>query len=78
VESHHIYRVDDDHPEAASLLVEALETWELDDRVLTWKSVLDLTGDKDNFYYDQKRELYKDGKLIREKTSKETIPRDHH
>ncbi len=71
------YKIDDAHPEAASLLAEEFEIWELEDRVLTFKAILDLSGDKENMYYNLKRELYKEGKLIREKTFKEAIRRDH-
>ena len=77
-EATYTYWVQDDHPEAASLNAEASVTWQLEDRVLVWKSIYDMTSDKDNFYYSLKRELYKDDALIREKTFKETIPRDHH
>jgi hypothetical protein len=46
--------------------------------VLTWKSILKVTSDSENFFYDQRRELLNNGEVVREKSWKETIPRDHH
>jgi hypothetical protein len=38
---------------------------------------LSFTSDRENFYYTYTRRALENGKLIREKTWKETIPRDH-
>ncbi len=49
----------------------------LKDRVLIWRSHLDFRSDKTNFFYRYKRELLRNGPLIREKVWEETLPRDH-
>jgi uncharacterized protein len=62
---------------ASSISGLAETTIVLRDRVLAWRAVLDLRSDTKNFYYRLRRELLRDGALIREKTWEETIPRDH-
>ena len=71
------YRVDDDHPETSSTDGEAKSVFALKGRTLTWQGHLLITTDQQNFYYQYKRELLKDGKMIKQKTWQETIPRDH-
>ncbi len=46
--------------------------------MLAWSAQLEVSSDARNFTYRLKRELRKDGVLIREKTWQETFPRDHH
>jgi putative CocE/NonD family hydrolase len=70
------YDVADAHPEAATVAGDATTTITLPDRALAWRAVLEIRSDATNFYYRLKRELRKDGTLIREKTWQETIPRD--
>jgi hypothetical protein len=70
------YDVADAHPEAAAVAGDATTTITLPDRTLSWRAVLEIRSDAANFYYRLKRELRKDGALIREKTWQETIPRD--
>ena len=55
---------------------EASTAVKLKDRTLTWSVVLDLTSDQRNFYYSFRRKLTQGGKLVRERTWNETIPRD--
>jgi hypothetical protein len=42
------------------------------------EGTLSFTSDGKNFYYTYTRRVLENGKLIREKTWKETIPRHHH
>jgi hypothetical protein len=51
---------------------------ELEKRTVTIESELLITSDRDNFYYTYTRRALENGKLIKEKTWDETIPRDHH
>jgi putative CocE/NonD family hydrolase len=71
------YDVADAHPEAAAVAGDATTTITLPDRTLAWRALLSVRSDATNFYYRLKRELRKDGNLIREKTWEETIPRDN-
>jgi len=71
------YKTNDEHPEQSSAVGEAKTVVELKDRVLTWQGHLSLTTDQKNFYYKYTRELFKDGKIVKQKTWEETIPRDH-
>ena len=72
-----VYKVSDDHPEAASVQAEAQIVMNLRDSVLAWQGHLTLTSDAKNFYYKYTRELLKDGKQLKQKSWEETIPRDH-
>ena len=71
------YDVADAHPESARTAGDAETTITLPDRKLSWKVHLEVTSDAKNFYYKLKRELRKDGALIREKAWEETISRDN-
>jgi predicted acyl esterase len=48
------------------------------ERHLTWEGVMDFSSDAQNFYYDYTRRLLEGDKVLREKSWKETIPRDFH
>lgn len=71
------YLADDNHSEASSAQGEAEIKIELKDRTLTWHGHLTLSSDANNFHYKYVRELYQDGKILKQKTWEETIPRDH-
>lgn len=71
------YDADDEHPETCSVRGEAESIFTLKGRTLTWRGHLLVTTDQKNFYYKYRRELLKDGSMIRSKTWQETIPRDH-
>jgi len=71
------YEGDDAHPETCLVRGEAESVFALKGRTLTWRGHLLVTTDEKNFYYSYKRELLKDGAMIKSKTWKETIPRDH-
>jgi predicted acyl esterase len=67
----------DNDPARAGVTGKNHYTIELRDRTLTLEGELSFTSDRENFYYVYTRRLLENGKLIREKTWKETIPRDH-
>jgi uncharacterized protein len=71
------YVLGDDHPEKSSVHAEGSTTIELPSRTLVWSVVIDLGSDLHNFYYNSERHLTENGKLIREKSWHDTIPRDH-
>jgi predicted acyl esterase len=68
----------DDDPARASVSGKTAYTVELDDRTVTVEGVLSFSSDLESFFYSYTRRLLENGELIREKTWKETIPRDHH
>ena len=71
------YVLGDDHPEKSSIHAEGSTTIQLPGRTLVWSVVIDLSSDLHNFYYHSERHLTENGKLIREKSWDDTIPRDH-
>jgi hypothetical protein len=70
------YRTSDAHPENTSQTGKHSFRVVLDDRDLLWEGDTLLRSDRDNFYYEYVRRLSENGVLLREKTWKETIPRD--
>ena len=71
------YVLGDAHPEKSSIHAEGSTTVELPGRTLVWSVILDLSSDPQNFYYHSERHLTENGKLIREKSWDDKIPRDH-
>ena len=71
------YVLGDAHPEKSSIHAEGSTTIELSGRTLVWSVVIDFSSDLQNFYYHSERHLTENGKLIREKSWNDTIPRDH-
>jgi predicted acyl esterase len=65
----------DDRPANASVKSAYEMSVELENRVLTWRSVLDFTSDEKTFFYRYKRTLEENGQVIREKEWAEDIPR---
>jgi len=72
------YEVADDRPAEASARGEARTEVHLPDRVLTFSSVLELDGDVGSLRYRFKRELRRDGVLIRERAWEHRFRRDGH
>ncbi|MCI0615068.1 hypothetical protein L0244_18920, partial [bacterium] len=66
----------DDHPENTSMTGKYKFTVELKARILIWEADGIFRSDLKNFYYTYTRKLFENGKLIREKTWNDTIPRD--
>jgi len=71
------YEIEDDHPAVNAVHGEAETTFKLRDRILVWRGHLSVTSDEKNFFYKYTRELKRDGKMLKQKTWQETIPRDH-
>jgi predicted acyl esterase len=71
------YRVEDDHPETASVLGEAQTDIDLEDRRLTWRGVMEVSSDATHFRCRFRREVLENGSLVRERMWEERIPRDH-
>ena len=57
---------------------ESTMTIEAASRTLVWRGDLELSGDADSLRYRYRRQLWRDGELVRERTWDELIPRDHH
>ena len=72
------YEVDDDRPAEASARGEARTEVHLPDRLLIFSSFLDLDGDADSLRYRFRRELRRDGVLIRERSWERRFRRDGH
>lgn len=67
----------DNDPARASVIGQTRYSIELDDRMLIFEGDLSFTSDSENFYYTYTRRVLENEKLLREKTWKKTIPRDH-
>jgi predicted acyl esterase len=72
-----VHKAQDNDPARASVKGKSRYTIKLDDRTVTVESDLTLTSDRENFHYTYTRRALENGKLIKEKTWEETIPRDH-
>ncbi|HVR72374.1 MAG TPA: CocE/NonD family hydrolase [Vicinamibacteria bacterium] len=71
------YEVEDARPESASIRGEAEQEVHLPGRVLSWKAFLELVSDRERFRYRLRRQLSENGRVVRERTWEEAIPRDH-
>jgi len=71
------YDVEDAHPEVNVVIGDSDTTYELKNRTLLYRGHLEMRSDQNHFYYTYHRELLQNGKVIRDKTWKEVIPRDH-
>jgi len=72
-----VHKAQDNDPARASVTGKSRYTIKLDNRTVTVEGDLSLTSDRENFYYTYTRRALENGKLIKEKTWKETILRDH-
>jgi uncharacterized protein len=72
------YEVHDDRPAQACARGEARTEIHLDGRLLILTSVLELAGDETSLRYRFRRELRRDGELIRERSWDRRFPRDGH
>jgi hypothetical protein len=73
-----VHEARDDDPARASVTGKTRYVVELEGRTLTVEGVLSFTSDLENFFYSYTRRVLENGKLVREKTWEEAIPRDHH
>jgi len=71
------YEVIDARSDVSSVHGEAETDVDLHDRMLVWRTQLDLSSDKTHFFYRYDRQLLRNGQVIRHKKWEETIPRDH-
>jgi len=72
------YEVDDTRPAQASARGEARTEIHLPDRLLIFSSELDLNGDEESLRYRFRRQLRRDGVLIRERSWERRFRRDGH
>ncbi len=70
------HEVTDGKPAEASVLGTHRLEVELPGRRLLWEAELSFRSDHDNFYYSYRRRVSENGKMLREKTWTDTIPRD--
>lgn len=73
-----VHRASDQAPARASVETRYVLTMELPGRVLEFEGVMDFSSDAENFRYDYTRRVSEDGKVLRERRWKESIPRDFH
>ena len=72
-----VQQAQDNEPAKAGVMSNAGYTLEIGDRTVKLEGDLSVTSDRENFYYSFTRRASENGKLVKEKTWKETIPRDH-
>lgn len=72
------HTTNDQNPAASNVRSVYTTTVTLPTRELRWEGHLDFSSDRQNFYYSYTRKLFENQTLIKEKTWKETILRDHH
>ena len=70
------HRVTDGAPEKAALRGTHRMEVSLPGRELVWEAELTFTSDRDAFHYDYRRRLSENGKLVRERSWHDDIPRD--
>jgi hypothetical protein len=70
------HEAEDGKPENASVRGEYATEIKLSDRTLRWECVVVMKSDRSNFFYETTRRLLRDGAVVREKSWKETFPRD--
>jgi uncharacterized protein len=71
------YRVDDNHPEAASIVGESEYFQAIPEHVLHWHGLLTVTSDAQTYYYKYTRTMERDGQPVRSKSWEAAVPRDH-
>ena len=71
------YRVEDAHPELASVLGETETEIELPGRRVQWRGRLEVGSDATHFQCRIRRELLENGRPVRDREWEERIPRDH-
>ena len=71
------YEVEDDHPEVNRVQGIADSTYVLKNRTIAYRGKLEVHSDRTNFYYSYTRKVLENGRVVRQKTWQEAIPRDH-
>jgi hypothetical protein len=72
------YRVHDERPAGASARGEARTEIHLPGRLLILSSALNLGGDEESLHYTYRRELRRDGRIIRERSWERRYRREGH
>jgi predicted acyl esterase len=72
-----IQQARDEDPARAAVTSSAGYRLELGERTVKLEGDMSMTSDAENFYYSFTRRAWENGKVVREKTWEETIPRDH-
>jgi putative CocE/NonD family hydrolase len=70
------HRSSDAHPESTGVHGTHRMEVAVERRVLVWEAELSFSSDRDSFHYRYTRRLEENGKLVREKTWTDTVPRD--
>ncbi len=70
------HRTSDAHPEATSVKGTHRLEVTAGDRVITWEAELELSSDRESFFYRYLRRVSENGRVVREKRWNETIARD--
>jgi hypothetical protein len=71
------YEINDSAPADAKVTGTHRIEVDLPGRRLVWGAELSFASDRDSFHYSYTRRVTENGALLREKTWKRTIPRDH-
>lgn len=71
------YDVEDAHPEVNLVRGDSDTAFQLKNRTLLYRGHLEMRSNLKDFYYTYHRELLENGRVIRQKTWQDTIPRDH-
>ncbi|MSR03383.1 MAG: CocE/NonD family hydrolase [Gemmatimonadetes bacterium] len=69
------YEVSDLRPDAAAYRTEAVNRYRLPGRELVWEGVTNVRSDSVFFYYEHRRRLLENGKVIRERRWQDSMPR---
>ena len=72
------YQTDDVNPANSSFSGETVRTFQLGNRILELKTFISLRSDRHNFYVKFTRKIFEEKELIKERSWKETLPREFH
>jgi hypothetical protein len=70
-----VWRVSDLRPDLARIRGERVNTVRLEGRELVWEGFTEIRSDSTNFYYLHRRWVRENGKVVRERSWQDTIPR---
>ena len=70
------HKTSDAHPENTSMTGTHRLEVQLEGRTLLWEGKLSFSSDRENFYYRYSRKISENGQTVREKSWRETMPRD--
>lgn len=70
-----VWRVSDLRPDLASIRGERINTVRVGDRELVWEGFTEIRSDSTNFHYLHRRWVRENGRVVRERSWQDTIPR---